>query len=223
MPGRASTLGVLFLALLCASCAPARRPHDFRPAAAGEGDLALAAWGEALARGASLPPSRLLYEAKLSRGLGNMRGTLAMSVGPTKLEGLLAGPFGKPLARIVGGVVEAEGGTPFPVEPEELRALLSGTWPFGAPEVRGIDGGSALLSWSAPRPAAAVLDLKGARLASLSLTDPRGEIEAFYDGAFAPWPEKVDLTEKRSGNRLRLTLAGREAGESAAPAAGGGP
>jgi hypothetical protein len=180
MPGRAAFLGALLLVALGAACAPARRHHDFRPAAAADGERALAAWGEALARGASLPPSRLLYEAKLSRGLGKMSGTLAMSVGESRLEGILAGPFGRPLARIVGGVVEAEGGTPFPVEPQELRALLSGTWPFGAPEVRGFDGAgqAALLSWSSPRHAQAVLELKDARLSSLSLTDPRGEIEA---------------------------------------------
>jgi hypothetical protein len=223
MPGRAPFLGALLLVALGAACAPARRHHDFRPAAVADGERALIAWSEALARGASLPPSRLLYEAKLSRGLGKISGTLAMSVGESRLEGILAGPFGRPLARIVGGVVEAEGGTPFPVEPQELRALLSGTWPFGAPEVRGIDGQAALLSWSAPRPAQAVLELKNARLSSLSLTDPRGEIEAYYDGAFSPWPEKVELTEKRTGNRIRLTLSGKEAGEAPARPAGAAP
>jgi hypothetical protein len=223
MPGRVPSLGVLLLAVVGFSCAPARRRHDFRPAGPAEGDRALAAWGEALARGASLPPSRLLYEARLSRGLGNVRGTLAMTVDEARLEGTLAGPFGRPLARIVGGVVEAEGGTPFPVEPEQLRALLSGTWPFGEPQVHGIDGKAALLTWSAPRPAHAVLDTTTRRLSSLALTDPRGDIEAYYDGDFSPWPEKIDLTEKRTGNRLRLTLAGREAGDAPAPALGAAP
>jgi hypothetical protein len=217
MPGRALLLGLGLLALTVASCAPARRKSDFTPAAAADGDRALAAWGEALARGASLPPSRLLYQARLTRGLGSLRGTLAMSVSESLLEGTLAGPFGQPLARISAGVVHAEGGTPFPVEPDELKALLSGTWPFGSPEVRGIAGEDALLAWSEPRKVEGILDMRQARLTSLSLSDAKGEIEASYEGAFSPWPEKIDLIETRSGNRLRLTLTGREAG-AAVPA-----
>jgi hypothetical protein len=96
------------------------------------------------------------------------------------------------------------------VAPDDLRAILAGIWRKGLPEVAGFQDDEALLVWEGPETVEGALDVAGAQLRSLTVTREDGSIAATYAGDFAPWPQRVDLRDVRSGNGLRLTLIGHE-------------
>ncbi len=201
---------LLFLAgPLSIGCA-ARAPRAFEPAGAEEAARALAAWQEALNRADLLGPARLLYDARLVQGILHLPGTLAVTQRPGHLEATLAGPFGKTVARYQDGALQGEEIQQLAVEPEELRSLLAGVWKSATPQVAGVHGADALLKWEGSGEIAAVLDLPRSRLRTLTIARPQGEISAAYSGEFAPWPERIEIEEARSGNKLRLVLIGRE-------------
>ena len=194
---------------LAAGCA-ARGPRRFPAAGAEEARQALLAWSEAVSRGASLSPSRLLYDARFGQGLFQSSGTLAVVERGDSLSATLTGPFGAVVARYGGGVVEAQGAAPLPLDGGTLRAILAGVWMGGTPRVAGCDAGDCLLRWEETEPVEAVLQVAAARLRTLRLARHEGEILAAYSGAFAPWPERIEAEELRSGRKLRLHLLARE-------------
>ncbi len=159
---------------------------------------------------------RLLYDAWMSEGILKVPGTLAVEARPERLEATLTGPFGSPVARYASGVLEAEGANSIPLDPEELRAVLAGIW-RGAPQVAGMRDGETLLRFSGADEVEGVLELADARLTSLRIVRPEGEVVATYSGRLDPWPEKVTIEDRRTGKRLRLTLVAREPAESSAP------
>jgi hypothetical protein len=137
-------------------------------------------------------------------------GTLSVTQGPGRLDATLAGPFGNTVARYAEGALAGEGLRPLRADPEELRALLAGVWQSGVPRVVGFREGEGLLAWEGAQPAEGVLDVPGAKLRSLTITRPEGMLAARYEGDFAPWPQRVELEDVRTGNKLRLTLIGYE-------------
>lgn len=199
----------LVVPLLCARCAP-KAPRSYAPAAPEETRRALAAWDQAVARADSLGPARLLYEARMIQGLFSLPGTLSVQQAPGVVEATLAGPFGNPVARYADGALAGEGIRPLRAEPEDLRSLLAGIWRKGGPEVAGFRDGNALLRWGSAEAVEAVLDVATARLRSLTVVRQDGSIAAVYSGRFDPWPERVELEDGRSGNKLRLVLIGQE-------------
>src|SRR5207244_13025805 len=118
-----------------------------------------APWQEAVSRAASLGPSRLLYEARISQGLARTSGTLAVRIGAGEVEANLSGPFGSPLARYENGALVGEGIRAIPIGEDELRSLLAGVWTAGAPSVAGALDDQALLVWDGTPRVEAVLDL----------------------------------------------------------------
>lgn len=103
----------------------------------------------------------------------------------------------------------------FPLEPEELLALLSGVWRT-SPAVTGARSGESLLRFAGEEPVEGVLDLNGSRLASLRIERAGADLLATFSGKLDPWPEKISIQDRRSGRRLELTLVAREPVESAA-------
>jgi len=203
-------LGLLLLAgSLAAGCA-ARAPRVFGPARTEVAARAMEAWREALDRSERLGAARLLYDARLAQGILKLHGTLAVLQRPGYLEATLAGPFGKTLARYEEGALRGEGIKPLAVEPEELRSLLAGVWKKGTPCVAGTEGEEALLRWEGPDGVEAVLDVPRARLRTLTIARPEGEISAAYSGEFTSWPERIEIEQMGSGNKLRLVLIARE-------------
>jgi len=216
-PGRSGAFAALALLLLFGvRCAP-RTPRSYGPAGPEDVRLSLAAWEQAVARADSMAAGGLLYEARMIQGLLQIPGTLAVRQAPGVLEATLAGPFGNAVARYTNGALAGEGIRPLRAEPEDLRSLLAGVWRKGTPRVTGFRGDEALLTWDAPEAAEAVFDVVAARLRSLRVTAPGGTLAATYSGGFAPWPERVEIEDVRSGNKLRLTLVGREADHAALP------
>jgi len=203
-------------AILLAAAGCAARPPAFGPAGAEESRLALDAWSDAVARADSLGPAMLLYNARLSEGLVKLPGTLAVKQSPGFLEATLTGPFGTPIARYGQGLLEARGAKPVPLEAEELRSVLAGVW-RGTPSVAGARAGETLLRFEGTDQVEGVLELPGARLASLTIGRPEAELVATYSGRLDPWPEKIDIEDRRTGKRLELTLVAREPMEARQP------
>jgi hypothetical protein len=110
------------------------------------------------------------------------------------------------------GALHGESFPPVVIEPAPLLALLAGVWKAPGPQVRGLDGGDALLVWTAPGDpqAEGVLDVAGRRFRSLKLARGSRSYEAAYSGAIDPWPAKVELEDLATANRLQLTLQARE-------------
>ena len=212
--GLVSFLFAAFLALLfgvpgCATRRAAAR--NFVPAGPEDAARALEAWRLAVERAERLPPSRLLYDAKIRRGIASLSGTLALSTNEP-VRGTLTGPFGATLAVYENGALQGENFPPVLIEPAPLLALLAGVWKAPAPEVRGLDGGDALLVWASPAEprAEGVLDVAGRRFRSLKVARGSRSYEAAYSGPIDPWPAKVDLEDVATSNRLQLTLQARE-------------
>jgi hypothetical protein len=202
---------LLFLAsfLLASACA-ARRSRSFTPAAEAEVAASLEAWKRAVERAQSMPPSRLLYDARLTQGLVRVPGTLAVWQSAGSIEALLTGPFGTSVASYSEGALRGEGIKPLAIAPESLRALLAGVWKRGEPEVRGMEGRDSLLSWTGEEAVEGILDVAEARFRSLEIRRAEGRILATYSGAYDPWPSRIEVEDARTGGRLRLTLIGRE-------------
>ena len=124
-------------------------------------------------------------------------------------EGLTAratGPFGGEVGSYEGGTFKGKQGETYLLDPELLRGVLAGVWRGGPPSVAGADGTDGLLRWEAAGGVVAegVLDLAHARLRSLSVRGPKGELSIEFAGEFDPWPEVVALADLRSGSSLKL-------------------
>jgi hypothetical protein len=206
----------LFAALLASlafgpsGCATQRAvSRTFSPAGTEETARALAAWRAAVVRAETLPPSRLFYDAKIRRGIASLSGTLALST-REPVRGTLTGPFGATLAVYENGALQGESFPPVVIEAAPLLALLAGVWKAPGAQVRGVDGGDALLVWPAPSEAEGVLDIEGSRFRSLRVVQGDHSYEAAYSGTPDPWPAKVDLEDLATSNRLQLNLQARE-------------
>ena len=213
---RRGAVPALFAALLApiflgaAGCATRRAAvRNFSPAGPEETARVLAAWRAAVVRADSLPPSRLLYDARIRRGIASLSGTLALST-RDPVRGTLTGPFGSTLAVYENGALQGESFPPVVIEPAPLLALLAGVWKEEGPQVRGIDGGDALLVWPPPSEAEGVIDVGGSRFRSLRVVRGDHSYEASYSGTTDPWPARVDLEDLASSNRLQLVLQARE-------------
>ncbi len=182
----------------------------FVPARDEDAARALAAWRQAVDRAEALPPSRLLYDARLTRGLVRQPGTLAVTESPRSLQASLTGPFGSPVATYADGALRGEGLRTLVIEPDALRCLLAGVWKASRPQVRGVASGDALLVWEGAERVEGVLDVSRSRFRSLSVTGPQGKIVATYSGQFDPWPPQIDVEDSTNRARLHLTLRAHE-------------
>ncbi len=202
----------------CATHRPARR---FVPASDAEAREALGAWQASLERAGSLPASRLLYDARVSKGgAPPVPGTLAVTYdGRAVVTASLTGPFGSRIAEYRDGRVTGEDRAALPVQPEAMRAVLAGgAWPGVAPSVEGVDAGQARLVFQAEGARVrVVLDLATSHPVSLEVQGPDGHLFVDYAGASDPWPGRVDAREETTHRRVALKLlavenAGGEAG-----------
>jgi hypothetical protein len=198
------------LAAGASGCATQRAAgRTFSPAGPDETARALAAWRAAVERAETLPPSRLLYDAKIRRGIASLSGTLALS--PREpVRGTLIGPFGSTLAVYENGALQGDSFPPVVIEAASLLSLLAGVWKAPGAQVRGIDGGDALLVWPAPSEAEGVLDVEGRHFRSLRIVRDDHSYEASYSWGSDPWPTRVDLEDLATSNRLQLNLQARE-------------
>jgi hypothetical protein len=203
--------GTLLLVPFLSACAARTAVRDFPPASPGEARDALAAWTTAAARAGSLPPSRLLYDARMSSGAAALPGTLAVvDDGREVLRASLTGPFGSRIAEYSAGAVTGEDRRALVVDPRALRAVLAGTWPAAPSGVDGCDGGECRLVWNGQPSVEAILDVSRARVRSMVIEGPSGRLSIEYDGEPNPWPERIVLREERSSRRLSLHLAAIE-------------
>ena len=243
-----SSLFVVLVALivLSSACAGGGALRRFGPAGPEDVREALAAWSAAQQRADSLPPSRLLYDARMgTSGLPSVPGTLAVTYGGNRVHtASLTGPFGSRVAeyregeskgegerksegeRKGVGVITGEDRKAFVVDPDALRSVLAGVWrgapDVPAPTIAGRDGSDFLLTWSGGAGASraeAVLDLPSQRLRSLALSGSGGRLSISYAGEFRPWPERIALKEESSGRSLSLSLIATEPLEGVAPPA----
>jgi hypothetical protein len=172
--------------------------------------VSLAAWRQAIERAESMPPGRLLYDARLTQGLVGVPGILAVSQSPDAIEASLTGPFGTPIATYATGALRGEGIRTLAIAPQEFRSLLAGAWHRGEPEVLGVDGADALLAWTGEERVEGILDVSQARFRSLAISRAEGKILSRYSGDFDPWPRRIEVEDARTRAKLRLTLIGRE-------------
>jgi hypothetical protein len=199
----------LLVAALTAACASAPRavgPRDFGPADDAARVHSLRAWDEALRRADSLPPSRLLYDLKYSKGDWRASGTLAVVAGTGELTATVTGPFGTPIGEYRDGAFRLKNEEPFRLDVKLFRGILAGVWRGGAPEVIGADRGESLLRWKAPGGLVidGVFDVSSARLRSLRARGPNGELSVAFPGTFEPWPDVVEIVSATTGQALRL-------------------
>jgi len=215
-------LGLAALAslLLLAACAGGTAARRFAPAGPDDVREALTAWASAQKRADSLPPSRLLYDARMgTSGLPSVPGTLAVTYGgETIRSAALTGPFGSRIADYGAGVVTGEDRKALVVDPQALRSVLAGVWSGSPSAVAGRDGTDFLLTWDGAYRAEAVLDLQEQRLRSLSLSGSGGRLSISYGGTLRPWPERIALKEDQSGRSLSLSLVATEPLTEPAPA-----
>jgi hypothetical protein len=207
----------LLVVLLCtlAACATTRPQRHFDPATPDQRQQALAAWSAAGERAASLPASRLLYDAKMaSGGAPSLPGTLAVSYdGKAVTAASLTGPFGSRVAEYRDGAVTGEDRKALIVDPDVLRSVLAGAWIAGASpvSVEGCDAGQCLLAWSAEAGSGtAVIDLVGGGVRSMELSGSAGHLLVDYTGDTAPWPAKISVRDEKSGRNLSLKLVAVE-------------
>jgi hypothetical protein len=206
---RSLAAAALLLAGLAAACATYRPPARrlFQPIREEQKATALAAWEDALRRADSLPPARLLYDAKFGQGHARISGTLAVVVTPENVRATATGLFGSTLAQYENGALRLNGRDPLFLEPELLRGALAGVWRGGPPTLAGSEGRDCLLRWDDDTKgivAEAVLDATAARLESLRVTGAHGEVLVVFSGAFDPWPQVLELSDPKSGQSLRL-------------------
>jgi hypothetical protein len=215
-------LGTLLSLTLTAGCASSRRAAArFSPASDVQAREALDAWSAIRRRTDALPPSRLLYDAKMSgKAAPAVPGTLAVTYdGSDVTRASLAGPFGKTVAEYANGTITGGGKEPFPVDPRVLRSVLAGTWPTDPARVEGCEGAECLLAFEGPIRAAAVVDRAAVRLVSLRVTGDAGVLSATYGGvAPSNWPDAVAIEQEGAARRISLRLV---AAEPLTPAAGG--
>jgi hypothetical protein len=213
------------LVVLSSACAGGGALRRFGPAGPEDVREALSAWTWARERADSLPPSRLLYDARMgTSGLPSVPGTLAVTYGGDRVRtASLTGPFGSRVAEYGNGMITGDDRKAFVVDPDALRSVLAGVWrgaaDVPAPTVAGRDGGDCLLTWSGGASAyraEAVLDLASQRLRSLALSGAGGRLSISYAGEFRPWPERIALKEESSGRSLSLSLIATEPLEGAA-------
>lgn len=211
---RLLVLPTLLSLAACAGGPPARR---FAPATAEDALEALSAWTAAQERAASLPPSRLLYEAHMgSSGLPSVPGTLAVVYdGRRIVTASLTGPFGSHVGDYREGALTGQDRRAFVVDPDALRSVLAGVWAGAPSAVTGRDGVDCLLTWDGDHRVEAVLDVRERRLRSSSVSGSEGRLEISYSGRIDPWPERVALRDGRSGRSLSLTLLAVEPIENA--------
>lgn len=231
--------GLSSLFVLLTACAGGGALRRFGPAGPEDVREALAAWTSAQQRADSLPPSRLLYDARMgTSGLPSVPGTLAVTYGDDRVRAAsLTGPFGSRVAEYREGegnhqgvgVITGEDRKAFVVDPDALRSVLAGVWRGAAdspaPTVAGRDGADCLLTWSGggvAYRAEAVLDLSSQRLRSLALSGAGGRLSIAYAGEFRPWPQRIALKEESSGRSLSLSLIATEP-LNASPAPGPAP
>lgn len=203
----------ILAALLHLACATSRPPaRRFAAPEPADIETARRGWSAALERAATLPPSRLLYDARLGRGrVAAVPGTLAVTYDGSRIRrASLTGPFGSPIAEYRDGRLTGEDRRAFLVDPDALRSILAGVWNGGDPRVEGRDLGDVLLSWSGGARVEAVMDLSDARLRSLEIDGSSGHLVIVYSGDAHPWPERVALRDARSGRSLMLKLVATE-------------
>lgn len=202
----AAGLVAVALSLACASVPSAVAYHGFAPADPEAQERSLRAWDEALKRADSLPPSRLLYDLKYSKGALRASGTLAIVAGSQDLTAAVTGPFGAQLGEYRDGAFRLRDQEPLRVDARLLRGILAGVWKGGAPKVVGADSGQSLLRWEAAGGVVidAVLDLSDARLRSLRARGPNGELSVAFPDGFSPWPDVVEIVSATTGQTLRL-------------------
>jgi hypothetical protein len=204
-------LGTLLLAPSLWACATRTAVRHFTPASPEQARDALAAWTSAAARAEALPPSRLLYDARMSSGAATLPGTLAVTDdGRSVLHASLTGPFGARIAEYSAGAVTGEDRRALVVDPTALRAVLAGTWPEAPSGVEGCDAGECRLVWNGPTSVVAIVDVGAARVRSMVIEGASGRLSIDYDGALKPWPEQIALRDERSSRRLSLRLAAIE-------------
>ncbi len=207
-------LAVAVLLLASARCATTRTAQrSFPPATAADADEALASWSAATERAAKQPPSRLLYDAKLSTsGTPSISGTLAVTYdGAAIVTASLTGPFGSHIAEYRGGAITGEDRKALVVDPQALRAVLAGVWSGPDPVVAGRDGSECLLSWNGSEGRVdAVLDLASRAVVSMELSRGSDALDIQYSGAREPWPAGVAVRDARTGRGLALKLVAVE-------------
>ena len=212
---------VLVGLLVSAGCASHRAAAHYAPASELQGREALDAWASIRRRAEALPPSRLLYDARLSgKGVPALPGTLAVTYdGSDVSRASLTGPFGSSVAEYADGTLKSGGRQPFPVDPRLLKSVLAGAWPGDPRRIGGCDGAACLLVFEGPIRANAVVDSKDARLLSMRITGEAGSLSVTYDGpAPSAWPERISVEEEGRSRSLALRLVASEpVGETASP------
>ena len=206
---------LLFLVCALAACATSRSQRRFNPATPEQQSQALSAWTAARDRAASLPASRLLYDAKMSSGgAPSVPGTLAVSYdGKAVTLASLTGPFGSRVAEYRDGSVTGEDRKALVVDAEVLRSVLAGAWnaDSGSVSVEGCDSGQCLLAWSGEAGrGTAVLDLAGGGVLSMDLSGSAGRLLVDYPGEAAPWPTRITIRDEKAGRGLTLKLVAVE-------------
>ena len=206
---------------LSAGCASHRAAARYAPASDLQARDALDAWASIRRRADALPPSRLLYDARLSgKGVPALPGTLAVTYdGSDVSRASLTGPFGSSVAEYADGTLTGGGRRPFPVDPRLLKSVLGAAWPGDPSKVAGCDGAACLLVFEGPVRAEAVVQLEQARIVSMRITGQAGSLSVTYEGAApSPWPERIAVLEEGKSRSLALRLVASEpAGAGASP------
>ena len=204
---------LLFLVCALAACATSRSQRRFNPATPEQQSQALSAWTAARDRAASLPASRLLYDAKMSSGgAPSVPGTLAVSYdGKAVTLASLTGPFGSRVAEYRDGSVTVEDRKALVVDPDVLRSVLAGA-PNGSPvSVEGCDSGECLVSWKAQAGrGTAVVGVADSAVKSMDLSGSAGHLMVDYSGEASPWPPRITVQDEKSGRSLTLKLVAIE-------------
>ncbi len=204
-------LGAVLLVPFLSACAARTAAPHFVAASPGQVRAALTAWAAAADRAASLPPSRLLYDARMASGVASLPGTLAVTYDGRLIQrASLTGPFGSKIAEYVSGTFTGEDRRALVADPEALRSVLAGTWPGVPSGVAGCDGAECLLVWNGATSVEGVVDVDASQVLSLVIAGQSGRLAVVYDGAANPWPERITLREERSARSLSLRLAAIE-------------
>jgi hypothetical protein len=215
---------LLVVLVLSAGCATRRAAAHYAPATDAQAREALDAWSGIRRRADALPPTRLLYDARMAgKGAPSVPGTLAVTYdGSEVTRASLTGPFGKPVAEYANGTLTS-GDRPFPVDPRVLRSVLAGSWPGDPSSVGGCDGVACLLVFDGAIRAEAVVDREEGRLLSLRVAGEAGTLAVTYEGAApAPWPERIAVHDEARSRTLALKLVAAEPA-SGTPAPPGSP
>lgn len=194
-------------ALLVPSCAS----RSFGPVNAAQAASALQGWDAAVARAGASGDANVLYDATLSQGVLKTNGTLAVRLRADGVNGTLAGPFGTTLATYENGELRGEKIRPVSLPPRQLRAVLAGVWTGATPEVAGQSAETVLLRWDGEDAAEGAFDVTRGELQSLRVERTDGNLDVRFSGVRNPWPDHIEIREKRTGSTLRLRMVSREA------------